>query len=152
MWLRTGLLVQAARSECVPLGLPVGPSLRLSPGLGSDGAEAQHGWVDVELLVVPECPNEGAAATLVRRALDDVGLRRLPIRTRVVSTDEEAEQLLFVGSPTVRIDGEDPFPTAGMPVGLACRVYLSEGVRSGLPDLRQLRQALKRRADAHPRG
>lgn len=29
--------------------------------------------MDVELLIVPDCPNEGAAAVLVRRALDDVG-------------------------------------------------------------------------------
>lgn len=106
--------------------------------------------MNVELLVVPECPNEGAAAALVRRALDDIGLARVPIRTRVVPTDEEAERLVFVGSPTVRIDGEDPFSDADLPVGLACRVYLTDGVRSGVPDVRKLRQALKQHADSAP--
>jgi hypothetical protein len=104
--------------------------------------------MNVELLVTPDCPNEGATATLVRRALDDVGLTRTPIRTQVVSTKEEAEQLCFLGSPTVRIDGEDPFLDARSPTALACRVYWVDGVRSAVPDLRRLRQALKRHADA----
>jgi hypothetical protein len=112
---------------------------------------AQHGGMDVELLVVPECPHAGAAAQLLRRALDDVGLAQVPIRTRVVSTWPDAERLGFVGSPTVRIDGEDPFSSAGRPVGLSCRMYRSEGARSGLPDLRELRRALKRHATGPPR-
>lgn len=107
---------------------------------------AQHRRVNVELLVVPGCPNEGAAAELLRRALDDVGLAQVPIQTRVVSTRQDAERLGFVGSPTVRIEGEDPFSGAGRPVGLSCRVYRTEGARSELPDLRELRRALKRLA------
>jgi hypothetical protein len=115
--------------------------------LASQELGAQHGAVDVELLVIAECPNEGATAVLVRRALDDVGLAAVPIRTRVVSTQEEAERLRFIGSPTVRIDGDDPFSNGDSPARLACRVYVSDGVRSGVPDLRTLRQALKRHAD-----
>lgn len=116
-------------------------------GLGFASVRAEHGAVDVELLVIPECPNEGATAVILRRALDDVGLARIPIRTMVVSTEQEAEQCGLVGSPTVRIDGDDPFPNDGSPGRLACRVYVSDGVRSGVPDLRTLRQALKRHAD-----
>ena len=89
--------------------------------------------MDVELLVVPGCPNEGGAVELLRRALDDVGLAQVPIQTRVVSTWQDAERLSFVGSPTVRIDGEDPFSSAGRPVGLSCRVYRSEGAASNYP-------------------
>ena len=48
----------------------------------------------------------------------------------------------------VRIDGEDPFLDARSPTALACRVYWVDGVRSAVPDLRRLRQALKRYADA----
>jgi hypothetical protein len=103
--------------------------------------------MDVEVLVVADCPNEGSAVTLVRRALDDVGLKRVPIRTRVVSSEQDAEELKFVGSPTIRIDGTDPFESRGMATGLACRVYVEKGVRSGLPDLSKLRQALKRHAN-----
>lgn len=103
--------------------------------------------MDVEVLVVADCPNEGGAVTLVRRALDDVGLKRVPIRTRVVFSEQDADELGFVGSPTIRIDGIDPFESRGMATGLACRVYVEHGLRSGLPDLGKLRQALKRQAE-----
>jgi hypothetical protein len=104
--------------------------------------------VDVEVLVTPECPCEGGAVLLVRRALNDVGLSRVPIRTRVVETEAEAQRLRFVGSPTVRIDGQDPFADRRLPVGLGCRVYVTGRGRAEVPDLRQLRQALKRHAAA----
>lgn len=103
--------------------------------------------MDVEVLVVADCPNEGGAVTLVRQALDDVGLTRVPIRTRVISNEQEAAELGFVGSPTIRIDGTDPFASRDQTTGLACRVYVEHGVRSGLPDLGKLRQALKRHAE-----
>lgn len=103
--------------------------------------------MDVEVLVVADCQNEGSAVTLVRRALDDVGLRRVPIRTRVVSSEQAAEKLGFVGSPTIRINGADPFESRGIAAGLACRIYVENGVRSGLPDLGKLRQALKSHAE-----
>ena len=106
--------------------------------------------MDVELLVVDECPNEGPTAALLRRALDDVGLHRVPIRTRVVSSPQDAERLRFVGSPTVRIDGEDPFDTDDRRIGLSCRTYLTNSVRSGTPDLATIRQTLKRHADRNP--
>lgn len=103
--------------------------------------------MDVEVLVVADCPNEGGAVALVRRALDDVGLKRVPIRTRVVADEQDAEELGFVGSPTIRINGTDPFASQGAATGHACRVYVDRGVRSGLPDLSTLRQVLKREAD-----
>ena len=103
--------------------------------------------VDVEVLVVADCPNEGGAIALVRQALDDVGLMRVQIRARVVTSAQDAEELRFIGSPTIRIDGSDPFESPGQATGLSCRVYVEHGVRSGLPDLGKLRQALKRHAD-----
>ena len=103
--------------------------------------------MDVEVLVVADCPNGSGAVTLVRQALDDVGLQRVPIRTRVVAGEQDAEELGFVGSPTIRINGTDPFESRGRAPGLACRVYVEHGVRSGLPDLHKLRQALQRHAD-----
>jgi hypothetical protein len=100
--------------------------------------------VDVDLLVIPHCPNEDAVVQLVRRALDDVGLSRVLIRTRVVETEAEAQRLRFVGSPTVRIDGEDPFADPRRPVALTCRVYVTDGACAAIPDLRLRRQALQR--------
>jgi hypothetical protein len=104
--------------------------------------------MDVEVLVVGDPPNEGRAVTLVRRALDDVGLKRVPIRTQVVTGEQDADGLDadglgFFGSPTIHISGSDPFESRGMATLLAYRVYVEQGVRSGIPDIGKLRQALK---------
>lgn len=99
--------------------------------------------MDVEVLVVADCPNEDAAVRLLQRALDDVGLNSVPVRTRTISSEQDAAELGFIGSPTVHIDGTDPFDVQGIAPGLACRTYIEHGARSGLPDLTELRQALQ---------
>lgn len=104
--------------------------------------------VDVELLVVADCPNEHLAAVLLRTALDDVGLVDVGFATTVIDTQQQAERRGFTGSPTVFIDGSDPFAEPGRAPALACRVYRHPGGPTGLPDLILLRKALKRAAVA----
>lgn len=105
--------------------------------------------MDVELLLVPECPHQAAAEVLLQSALRDVGLTQVSITTTVISAEDEAERRGFTGSPTVLIDGADPFAQAEQPASIACRIYQSPGGPSGIPDLRLLRQALKRAAHAN---
>ncbi len=64
------------------------------------------------------------------------------IQYRLVESQEDAEQLGFTGSPTVLVDGVDPFAKPGAPVGLACRVYLTAAGREGAPSIEQLREAM----------
>jgi hypothetical protein len=45
-----------------------------------------------------------------------------------VGTPEDAERLRFVGSPTILIDGRDPFGGTGEGFGLSCRVYATPDV------------------------
>ncbi|WP_431884114.1 hypothetical protein [Micromonospora gifhornensis] len=106
--------------------------------------------MDVQLLVVADCPNEGAAAVLLRRALDDVGLSTVRFTTRIVTDQAEADQLGFTGSPSVFIDGRDPFAQPGQRPALACRLYRDAAATSGVPPLAGLRQALKQAADRQP--
>jgi hypothetical protein len=98
--------------------------------------------MDVELLVVPDCPNEQVAAVLLRTALDDIGLADVPFRTTVITTQDTVAGRKFTGSPTFLIDGTDLFAIADRGPALACRVYGGAGV----PELPVLRQALKRLA------
>ncbi|MCX4694767.1 hypothetical protein [Streptomyces sp. NBC_01408] len=100
--------------------------------------------MEIEILVVPDCPHTRPAAELLRQALDDVGLHGVTVTTRVVTGQGEAERLGFTGSPTFLIGGRDPFAEAGRPSGLACRVYRTPDGLAGLPGLDQLRQALTR--------
>jgi hypothetical protein len=102
--------------------------------------------MDVELLVVPDCPNEYAAATLLRAALDDVGLSRIQFQTTVIATQDSAVKRALTGSPTFLIDGSDPFADPRREPAVACRMYDGPDGPAGVPDLPALRQALKRHA------
>lgn len=99
--------------------------------------------VNVDLLVIPNCPHGESAEALLRTALDDVGLSRVPVRVTVVETQQDAEKQGFPGSPTILLDGWDPFAQPDARPALACRIY---GHSAASPDLRELRQALKRAA------
>jgi hypothetical protein len=47
------------------------------------------------------------------------------------------------GSPTILVDGVDPFAGPGAAASLSCRLYRnSEGRADGAPSVRQLRRAI----------
>jgi len=56
--------------------------------------------VDIELLVVPNCPNESRALLALGSAFERVGLGAQPVRVTVVTNQDQAEDRGFVGSPT----------------------------------------------------
>jgi len=100
----------------------------------------------IELLVVPDCPHEDAAAELIATAVADTGVQAQVTRTVIISQDQ-ARRRAFVGSPTILLNGCDPFADPAAVTAMACRLYSTpEGMR-GVPALRDLRQALKRAAD-----
>ncbi|MFG3255317.1 glutaredoxin family protein [Streptomyces sp. NPDC048172] len=99
--------------------------------------------MSIEIWTVPDCPNEKLFRARLRQALDAAGLRDVAFTTRVVTDQNEAERVGFTGSPTVLIDGHDPFADEGRPAGLACRVYgTPEGGLAGAPSVGQLKEAL----------
>ncbi|WP_394426702.1 hypothetical protein [Streptomyces sp. SGAir0957] len=98
--------------------------------------------MEIEILLVPDCPNENPATERLRVALDSLGLSDTTFTHRLLADQAEAEELGFSGSPTLLINGRDPFAEAGRPPGLACRVYPTPEGLAGLPSLDQLRQAL----------
>jgi hypothetical protein len=102
--------------------------------------------MEIELLVVPDCPHEAAAADLITTAVADTGVRATVTRT-VITSQDQARRRGFVGSPTILLNGSDPFPAPAAPAAMACRLHPTpEGLR-GVPTLRDLRQALKRLAE-----
>src|SRR5665811_1622189 len=82
--------------------------------------------VDVELLVVPYCPNEWVALSVLCVAFDRVGVAAQSVRTTVIASQEQAQERGFVGSPTILINGVDPFGAAGQSPAYACRVYAQD--------------------------
>ena len=99
----------------------------------------------IDLLVVPDCPHESAAADLIWAAVTGTRVRANVIRT-VVRSLEQAQPRGFIGSPTILRDGIDPFAVPDAPVALACRLYTTPDGMRGLPALPDLRRALKRAA------
>lgn len=73
----------------------------------------------IRVLHVPDCPNAAVALERIREA---VGGAEVRVEAVLVQTDDEAAQLGMRGSPTILIDGADPFTPAGIPTGIACRV------------------------------
>ena len=67
---------------------------------------------------------------------------------RRVETPEEAEQVRFLGSPSVRVDGRDIEPGAESRTdfGMTCRLYRSPAGRSGVPPHEWIERALNRAA------
>lgn len=59
-----------------------------------------------------------------------------------VETVEEAERLGFHGSPSILVDGVDPFARPDAGVGLSCRIYSTPEGLAGAPTVGQLRAVL----------
>lgn len=101
--------------------------------------------MNVQLLHIDECPNWEATGVQLRNALDAVGKPDVDIETILLTTPEEAARYAFAGSPTILIDGEDPFPNGGTTTDLACRVYNTGDRLAGSPTNEQLIQAVHER-------
>jgi hypothetical protein len=83
----------------------------------------------------------------VAQVLAEFGWPDLVIERERVESAERAQEMDFRGSPTVLIDGADPFLDRSAPVGLSCRLYRTDGVTEGAPSLAQLRAVLRDRVD-----
>jgi hypothetical protein len=99
----------------------------------------------VELLWWRECPSWERALAILREVMAEAGLDPDSIEVVEVDTEEAASRQSFVGSPTIRVDGEDiQPPIEGEPTGLACRVYRRrDGRTSPLPEADDVREALQ---------
>lgn len=95
--------------------------------------------MQVTLLYFEGCPNWEATYRRLETLAGELGF---DLGGRTVDTPEQAEQLAFRGSPTVLVDGRDPFATGEEPVGLSCRVYATDEVLAGAPTEQQLRDVL----------
>ena len=97
--------------------------------------------MDVTLLYFDDCPNWRVADEHLRTLAAEIP--DLHIIRRIVDTPEEAERTRFRGSPSILVEGVDPFARADSPVGLACRVYETPDGPAGSPTIDQLREALR---------
>jgi hypothetical protein len=97
--------------------------------------------MELTLLTVPDCRHATAFEERLAAAL--AGHPGAVIRRRVVADDQEAAKAGMHGSPTLLIDGVDPFAGPGQAPSLSCRLYRDEAGRAGgAPSVEALQQAL----------
>lgn len=84
------------------------------------------------------CPNWRTAEARLRETLAGLGIEGSEMILEKVSSAEDADRLHFRGSPTILIDGVDPFADEDAPFGLTCRVYQTEHGFEGAPSIAQL--------------
>jgi hypothetical protein len=77
----------------------------------------------------------------VKSIIEQNGLN-VELTYQQIETPEDAERLGFAGSPTMLIDGRDPFASEPAHVGLACRTYMTPSGPAESPSVEQLEQAL----------
>ena len=97
--------------------------------------------VDVTIQYVEGCPHWKPTYSAVAGILEETGVSAV-LRTQRVDSLEDAMEYEFRGSPTVLIDGEDPFLDPQAPVALGCRFYSTPEGSSGVPPTGPIRQAL----------
>ena len=93
------------------------------------------------LLYFDGCPHWVTLDDRLRSALRLAG-RDDAIERRRVETIEEAEALGFLGSPTILIDGRDPFGDDTTRASLSCRIYRTPEGLAGAPTVDQLLEVL----------
>ena len=96
----------------------------------------------IELLYFEGCPSYRIAEDQLREVLAEAQVSD-PIEMIDIETETDAQKWRFLGSPTIRFDGVDPFEHGETDYGMECRVYLTPDGLRGWPTKDMLRAAVK---------
>ena len=95
------------------------------------------------VLAVRDCPNVSVLED--RLAAVRAGRSGVTVSHEVISSESDAARWGMHGSPTLLIDGVDPFAEPGQPPSMSCRLYRDDdGQAAGAPSAGHLRQAVER--------
>ncbi len=99
----------------------------------------------LEILHVPDCPGAAVLEDRLAEVLADYPAAE--VARQVIATEEEAGRAGMTGSPTLLVDGMDPFARPGQQPGISCRLYRdADGHPGPAPSVAQLRGVLNVRA------
>ncbi len=98
----------------------------------------------VELFYFEGCPSWEQALHNLEEALRLEGLM-LPVSRMLITSAEDAQAQRFLGSPTIRVDGEDVEGSAAkeQAFALTCRLYREGTQVAGWPSVTVIRRALQ---------
>lgn len=102
--------------------------------------------MELTVVSVPGCPNVPLLEERLAQVLAELETgEQVAIARHTAGDAEHAARWQLHGSPTLLIDGADPFADPSAPIGLACRVYRDEhDGTEGAPSLAALREVLGR--------
>ncbi len=105
----------------------------------------------VSFLFYEDCPSHDLALERLREVLDEKGIDA-NVEVVKVESEEQAQELRFVGSPTILLNGQDIDPTPSDSLyALTCRAYrLEDGRISPLPSPDTIRRAIDAAEKAEP--
>jgi hypothetical protein len=96
----------------------------------------------LEILQIPDCPNVAVLQRRLEQALAGE-TTEVELVHRVIADQQDATATGMVGSPTLLVDGRDPFAVTGQPPSLSCRLFRDDqGAVEGAPSVAALRDAL----------
>jgi hypothetical protein len=101
-----------------------------------------QGMLTLELLYFDGCPSWQNALENMRRAIEAENLPH-EVCLIEITTDEQAQEERFLGSPSFRINGADLWPEARSRYNLSCRVYPTAQGLSGSPTVDMLRARIR---------
>src|SRR5437879_9344216 len=94
------------------------------------------------------CPHWKLADERVRMVLRRLDRSDVTLGHQLIDSPEDAESAQFGGSPTILINGRDPFASKDQAFGLSCRVYETEDGPQGAPTEAQLERLLEPNSSA----
>jgi hypothetical protein len=98
--------------------------------------------MELTLLAMPDCPNAAVLEQRLAEALSD--WPGVTVTRRVIADVAEAARWGMQGSPTLLVNGADPFALPGAVPALACRIYVGENGRlEGAPSVDSLCRVMK---------
>ena len=98
----------------------------------------------IEVFYFSGCPNHVPAVDRVREVLAQEGTPAEMIEIEVNDADR-AQEIGFLGSPSIRVNGQDVEPAARVvhTFGIVCRTYVDGGRRVGVPPVEWIREAVR---------
>ena len=96
----------------------------------------------IELLYFDDCPSWQNAVVILNESLKKLGISQ-KVSLILVETQEDADENEFTGSPMIRVNGVDLFPTGQTNYALGCRIYQTPEGFKGWPTEEMISEKLQ---------
>ena len=128
----------------MPHGTTTTITVQLLPGSENDQRRIKEERMKVEILYFSGCPNHAPAVDRAREVLAQEEMPAEMVEVEVTDA-ATAQRVGFLGSPSIRVDGQDVEPSARAErsFGMSCRTYSDGDRRARVPPQSWIRAAVR---------